>query len=152
VNIANITNSLGPAACVRCFNNLARNRSSPKRPYTYRSLDATQGSTLRNVRTADAGTWVSLHIYQGEVSAHKTVQCHYRGYTRWLAFQHRHFHLEVSWEVSRELKVLTACYEESDAFCPPPVLHYWELGRVPRPLKRTYAEAGKWGAIPKHSS
>lgn len=141
--IANITNSLGPAACVRCCNGLAKSRPSRKRPYTYRSLDATQGSTSPNVQTADADTWVSLRLYLGMQQAFTAGQCHYRGCTRWLAFQCGRFHLEVSWEVSRERKVLTACYEESDALCPPQVLHHWELDCIPRPLKRTYAEAGK---------
>ena len=141
--IANITSSLGLAACVCCFNGLARSQPSPKRPYTYRSLDASQGSTLPNVQTADADTWVSLHLYLRKQQVFTAGQCHYRGYTRWPAFQHGHFHLEVSWELSRELKVLTACCEEGDVLCPPQVLHCWELERIPRPLKRTYAEAGK---------
>ena len=143
VNIVNITNSLGPAACVHCFNELSKSRSLQKWPYTYQSLDTTQGSTSPNVQTADVDTWVSLHLYLGMQQAFTAGQCHYRGCTRWLAFQCRHFHLEVSWEVSWELKVLTACYEESDALCPPQVLHNWELECIPRPLKWTYAEAGK---------
>jgi len=39
-------------------------------------------------------------------------------------------------------QVLTT-YEESGTACPLPVLHHWELECMPRPLKRTYAQAGK---------
>ena len=141
--ITNITNSLGPAACVRCFNGLAKSQPSWKRPYTYRSLDATQGSMSPNVQTANADTWVSLRLYLGMQQAFSAGQCHYRGCTRWLAFQCGCFHLKVSWEVSQELKVLTTCYEESDTLCHPQVLHHWELDCIPRPLKWTYADAGK---------
>jgi hypothetical protein len=146
VIIANATNSWGPAACVLCFNRLAKSRPSRRWPYTSRSLGATQGSTLPNVQTAGADTWVSCRLYLGMQHVLTAGQCHYSGYTKRLAFQSGRFHLEVGCEVSRELKVpkvLTACCEESDTLCPPQVLHHWELECFPRPVKRTYAEAGK---------
>ena len=63
VNIANIINSLGQAACVHCFNQLVANQSSRKSPYTYLSLDAMPGSMLQNVHKVDADTWVSLYLW-----------------------------------------------------------------------------------------
>ena len=150
--ITNITNSLGPTAWVCCFNWLAKSQPSQKQPYTYWSLDASRGSMLPNVQTANVDTWVSLHLYLRKQQVFTAGQCHFREYTRWLAFQCRHFHLEVSWDVSQELKVLTTCYEETNTLYPSQVLHHWELEYIPRLLKWTYAEAGKWRATQKHLS